>query len=48
MASPPHRANILSRRWHEVGVAAARFDAAAGIYDGQSVMIVTTDFGVRR
>jgi uncharacterized protein YkwD len=48
MASPPHRANILSQRWHEVGVAAARFDAAAGIYDGQSVMILTTDFGVRR
>src|SRR5207249_5563990 len=31
MASPPHRANILSRRWHEVGVAAARFDSAGGV-----------------
>jgi uncharacterized protein YkwD len=48
MASPPHRANILSPRWHEIGVAAARFDSAGGVYDGQSVMIVTTDFGVRR
>jgi uncharacterized protein YkwD len=48
MASPSHRANILSRRWHEIGVAAARFDSAGGIYDGQSVMILTTDFGVRR
>jgi uncharacterized protein YkwD len=47
MASPPHRANILSRRWHEIGVAAARFESAGGVYDGQSVMILTTDFGVR-
>ncbi len=48
MASPSHRANILSRRWHEVGVAAARFESAGGVYEGQSVMILTTDFGVRR
>lgn len=48
MASPPHRANILSRRWREVGVAAARFGSAGGVFAGRSVTIVTTDFGVRR
>jgi uncharacterized protein YkwD len=47
MASPPHRANILSRQWHEIGVAAARFDSAGGVYGGRSVIILTTDFGVR-
>ena len=48
MSSPPHRANILEPRWREVGVAVARFAAAGGVYDGRSVMIITTDFGVRR
>jgi uncharacterized protein YkwD len=48
MASPPHRANILSPRWHEIGVAAARFASAGGVFDGRSVTIITTDFGVRR
>jgi uncharacterized protein YkwD len=48
MNSPPHRANILEPRWREVGVAVARFTSAGGVYDGRSVMIITTDFGVRR
>jgi uncharacterized protein YkwD len=48
MNSPPHRENILEPRWREVGVAVARFASAGGVYDGRSVMIITTDFGVRR
>ena len=48
MGSPPHRANILSPRWHEIGIAVARFPSAGGVYDGRSVTIMTTDFGVRR
>ena len=48
MTSPPHRADILTREWREVGVAAVHFDAAPGTYRGRSVTIVTADFGVRR
>ena len=45
--SPPHRANMLSTKWREIGIAAVHADAAPGDYDGQDVTIVTTDFGVR-
>ena len=43
MTSPPHRADILTREWREVGVAAVHFDAAPGTYGGRSVTIVTAD-----
>ena len=48
MMSPPHRADVLTREWRDVGVAAMHFDAAPGAYGGRPVMIVTADFGVRR
>jgi uncharacterized protein YkwD len=48
MASPEHRANILTPRWREVGVSAVHFAAAPGAYRGLEVTIITTDFGVRR
>ena len=48
MASAPHRQNILTREWREIGVAAAHFDSAPGAFGGRSVTIVTADFGVRR
>ena len=48
MHSPEHRANILSPRWREIGVAAVHFASAPGSYKGLPVTIVTTDFGVRR
>jgi uncharacterized protein YkwD len=48
MASPEHRANILSRRWREIGVSAVHVTAAPGTYKGLEVTILTTDFGVRR
>jgi uncharacterized protein YkwD len=47
MQSPPHRANILSPEWREVGLGAAHFAAAPGEYRGGPVTIVTADFGVR-
>jgi uncharacterized protein YkwD len=47
MQSPPHRANILSRDWREVGLGAAHFDSAPGEYRGGPVTIVTADFGAR-
>jgi len=48
MQSPPHRQNILTRAWLEVGVAAVHFPVARGAFGGRSVTIVTADFGVRR
>jgi uncharacterized protein YkwD len=48
MASPPHRQNVLTREWREIGVSAAHFASAPGAFGGQSVTIVTADFGVRR
>jgi uncharacterized protein YkwD len=47
MKSPPHRRNILSPVWREVGIGAAYFVRAPGEYEGHSVTIVTTDFGSR-
>ncbi|MGD0274381.1 MAG: CAP domain-containing protein [Gaiellaceae bacterium] len=48
MKSPPHRANLLSKRWHQVGLAAVHSASAPGTYENRAVTIVTADFGVRR
>jgi uncharacterized protein YkwD len=48
LASPPHRKNLLSPQWREVGLAAVRAAAAPGAFEGLDVTIVTADFGVRR
>jgi uncharacterized protein YkwD len=47
MTSPPHRENILSSDWREIGIGAAHFASAGGEYGGRSVTIVTADFGAR-
>jgi uncharacterized protein YkwD len=47
MQSPPHRQNILSRDWREVGIGAVYFANAGGEYRGRPVTIVTADFGAR-
>jgi uncharacterized protein YkwD len=47
MTSPPHRENILSRDWRELGIGAVTFQAAPGVYGGRTVTIVTADFGAR-
>jgi uncharacterized protein YkwD len=47
MESPPHRQNILSRDWREVGIGAVFFGRAPGEFGGRSVTIVTADFGSR-
>jgi uncharacterized protein YkwD len=47
MLSPPHRANLLSREWREIGLGAANFQSAPGEYRGRQVTIVTADFGAR-
>jgi uncharacterized protein YkwD len=48
LASPPHRRNLMDPRWREIGVSAVHERQAPGVYQGQDVTIVTTDFGVRR
>ena len=47
MQSPPHRENLFSREWREVGIAAIHFTSAPGEYAGRPVTIVTADFGTR-
>jgi uncharacterized protein YkwD len=48
MNSPPHRRNLLDRRWREIGLSPRHFDTAPGVFRGLSVTIVTADFGVRQ
>jgi len=47
LASPEHRANLLSPKWREIGVSAVHAARAPGTFGGREVTIVTTDFGVR-
>jgi uncharacterized protein YkwD len=48
MNSPEHRANLLDPAWREIGIAARHSNAAAGVFGGGPVTIVTADFGARR
>lgn len=48
ISSPPHRANLLARRWRQIGISAVGVSRAPGVYGGRPVTIITTDFGVRR
>ena len=48
MNSPPHRENLLSREWREVGIGAVHFSSAPGEYRRRPVTIMTADFGARR
>ena len=47
LASPEHRKNLVNPGWREIGVSAVHAPQAGGVYHGQAVTIVTTDFGVR-
>jgi len=47
MHSPEHRANILTPRWREIGIAAEYEANAPGAFGGNSVTVVSTDFGAR-
>ena len=48
IASSSHLANLLSRQWRQIGVSAVGVAHAPGLYGGRRVVIITTDFGVRR
>ena len=47
MHSPEHRRNLLDPRWRQMGVAAVQVADAGGVYGGQTVTLVTNDFGAR-
>jgi uncharacterized protein YkwD len=47
MNSPGHRANLLSRRWREIGLGALHAVSAGGEFGGGPVTVVTADFGIR-
>jgi uncharacterized protein YkwD len=48
IGSPPHLKNLLTPQWRQIGVSAVSVADAPGVYQGQRVTIITTDFGVRR
>jgi uncharacterized protein YkwD len=47
ITSPEHKANLLDRGWREIGLAAVHVPSAPGVFHGDSVTVVTADFGVR-
>jgi uncharacterized protein YkwD len=47
MHSPPHRRNILTPQWREIGLSAVKASHAPGVYGGRDVVIITSDFGAR-
>lgn len=47
-ASPEHRRNLLDPHWRQIGISAVHAASAPGVFGGQAVTIVTTDFGVRK
>ena len=47
LSSPPHRANLLTARWREIGLGAVHSTGAPGVYRGGPATVVTVDFGAR-
>jgi uncharacterized protein YkwD len=48
LASPGHRANLVSARWRDAGIGAVFTGSASGVYGGLPTTIVTLDLGRRR
>ena len=47
MDSTFHRQNILRAMWREVGISAVSVQHAPGVFEDNTVVIITTNFGVR-
>jgi uncharacterized protein YkwD len=47
LASPPHRAILLSAQWREVGIGVAKAAQAGGSFGGLPASVATADFGAR-
>ena len=48
LGSPPHRKNLLTSRWREIGLSAIHVTAGPGVFNNAPVTVLTADFGVRR
>ncbi len=48
LASPAHRANVVSSRWRDAGIGAVVVTSGPGIFGGLPTTIVTLDLGYRR
>ena len=48
LASPAHRANVVSTGWRDAGVGAVSVTSGLGVFGGLPTTIVTLDVGVRR
>jgi uncharacterized protein YkwD len=48
LASPPHRANVVSRRFRDAGVGVVSVETGSGVFGGMPTTIVTLDVGFRR
>lgn len=46
--SPEHLRNLKDKNWRDLGVSAVHVLDAGGVYGGNDVTIITTDFGARR
>jgi uncharacterized protein YkwD len=47
LRSDPHRGNVLSRKFRDIGVTVLRVAAAPGTFGGRDITLVVADFGVR-
>jgi uncharacterized protein YkwD len=47
IASPPHHHILLRPSWKQLGISAVAARQAPGVYGGQDVLIIATDFGTR-
>ena len=47
LASPPHRANVVSRRFRDAGIGVVIVEIGAGVFGGLPTTIVTLDVGSR-
>jgi len=47
LASPEHRANVLSRRFRDAGLGVVFVTSGPGVFGGLTTTIVTLDVGVR-
>ncbi len=47
IGSPEHLRNLEDKSWRDLGVSAVRVKDAGGVYGGNTVTIITTDFGAR-
>jgi uncharacterized protein YkwD len=48
LASPRHRAVLLTRQWRLLGVGVVKTPHGPGVFQGRAVLLVTADFVVKR